>query len=367
MPKNNKNNKRNNSKNKTNTKRNRKNRNNNNRIRRQNNLMQGAPVGVSEDLQQFTRFMPGSKVGSLRIHTCAAICEVLRVSASAQGNALLFPAGIGAISAQLNLTEPATLSSAGTKVIADYTSPVFDLISSCFVRYRLNKLVFHYEPQAAATTSERLVFAFAQDPVHPVLWNATVPTQNELLALSDSIAFAPWRAWSMDCTSSVADTLMYTFTEDSTVVGSFVERFSDFGVISCVSNTGSGVTTSCGVLYMEADIELLEFCPISLVSPASAKRLSFRLSSSVQKPEYKLPSSSSSSSSSSSPKEKLFRKKCSSCGDKGKWFTALAHESFMKKPLVLDGFDCRKDCLVCKKKDVIFHESKEISLDQSSN
>jgi hypothetical protein len=180
---------------------------------------------------------------------------------------------------QLNLTQPAALSGGGTKVNSQYTSPVFDLIASAFVRYRVNSLKFHYEPQAAATTSERLVFAFAEDPMHPILWNATVPTQTGLLALGDSVAFAPWRSWTMDVSRRLSKEMFYTFTDPSTTVASFAERFSDFGCISCVTNS-IGTTTASGILYMEIDIELLEFCPISVTLPAS-KHLAQRFGSSL--------------------------------------------------------------------------------------
>jgi hypothetical protein len=175
---------------------------------------------------------------------------------------------------QLNLTEPVALQPAGTAVSDEYVSPVFDLIASAFARYRVNKLVFHYEPQASATTSERLVFAFAEDPVHPLLWSNPVPGTSELLALADSIAFAPWRGWSMDVTSRLQNTLFYTFSDPTAAVSTFADRFSDFGVISLVGATPNGTgAIQCGVLYMEVDIELEEFCPIVSVSPSSAALL----------------------------------------------------------------------------------------------
>lgn len=233
--------------------------------------MQGAPAGVSQDLQQFTHFLPSGNREHLRMHACAAICQIDKI---ANGGGALRPASGAQISGQLNLTAPAWLASAGTKSEQDYVSPVFDLIGSAFVRYKVNKCVFHYEPQSSATTDERLVFAFAADPLHPVLWNATPPSQTDLLALADSIAFAPWRSWSMDVTEKLLDkTILYTYSDSATTVGEFNERFSDFGVISCVSDTVSGTTAFCGVLYMDLDVTLMEFCPIVNVSPAAAKRL----------------------------------------------------------------------------------------------
>lgn len=226
----------------------------------------GAPAGVSQDLQQFTRFYPGSKRDSLRMHVCAAIGQVQRISAGATGAGLV-DTSQEFNSAQLNLTNPAGLQPAGTKTNYIYNSPVFDLIASAFVRYRMKKLVFHYEPQSAATASERMVFAFANDPLHPVLWNASPPNQAALLSLSDSIAFAPWRAWSMDVTNKVSQDKLYTYSDASTTVTEFAERFSDFGVISCVTNSVSGSSAGAGIIYMECEIELEEFCPISTTRP----------------------------------------------------------------------------------------------------
>lgn len=236
--------------------------------------MGGAPVAVSEDLQQYTRFAGSGD--RLRMRTCAAISQIMRKGDT--GNALQDPSTLDCYcSLQLNLTQPAGLTSAGTKQNTEYISPVFDLIASAFVRYRMLSLKFHYEPQSSATTTERLVFAFADDPMHPILWNATIPSQQGLLALSDSVAFAPWRSWSMDVSHRVQDQLFYTFTDPSTTVGSLVERFSDFGVLSCItSDISTGETAACGILYMEAEVELVEFCPISVTLP-SASFLSSKL------------------------------------------------------------------------------------------
>jgi len=232
--------------------------------------MMGAPAGVSQDLQQFTRFLPSSSPAGIRLHTCVAISQIAKETVAATGNGLLVAAGNTYLSAQLNLTDPAWLTATGTKTAAPFITPVFDLIASAFVRYKVKKLVFHYEPQASATDSQRLVFAFANDPLHPILWNATVPTTGALLTLSDSIAFMPWRAWSMDVTSSVSKDSLFTYSDSSTTVAEFVERFSDFGVMSCVtSGSSAGATVPCGVLYLETEIELEEFCPISVTRPAS--------------------------------------------------------------------------------------------------
>jgi hypothetical protein len=245
--------------------------------------MMGAPAGVSQDLQQFTRFYPSGDRQGVRIHTCAAIYDILKDSIGSAGPALNDVTPGRYVSAQLNLTDPAGLTNAGAKTTAGYLTPVFDLLGSAFVRYKVNKVVFHYEPQASATDSQRLVFAFAADPLHPVLWNATVPDQGDLLSLADSIAFMPWRAWSMDVTDRIQDKELFTYSDASTTVTEFVERFSDFGVISCVTSSGGQVADAkCGVLYMETDIELQEFCPISVTRPAILRKVAAKVSKHAQ-------------------------------------------------------------------------------------
>lgn len=82
----------------------------------------------------------------------------------------------------------------------------------------------------------------------------------------------------MDVTSKLEDQLYYTYSDPSTSVGTFPERFSDFGVISCVgATTSAAADIPAGVLYMEVDVELREFCPISVTRPAAALHLVPRL------------------------------------------------------------------------------------------
>jgi hypothetical protein len=236
--------------------------------------MTGAPAGVSEDLQQFTKFKPSGKDGALIMHTCAAIFNILKAQNHASVGAALSGSESQSVSVQLNLTDPAGLSSGSVKAFNGYLSPIFDLIGSAFVKYRVRKLIFHYEPQASATDGQRMVFAFAADPLHPVLWNSTLPDQNDLLALADSIAFMPWRGWSMNVSSKVSKNEFYTFSDASTTVTEFVERFSDFGVISCLTDSVNQASDLAGgVLYMETEIELMEFCPITATRPSSLLRL----------------------------------------------------------------------------------------------
>lgn len=240
------------------------------------------------------------------MHTCVPVFEIARTTTATYAGGALFRGFTQAYkSVQLNLTSPSGLLDSGTKIDdVGYTSPVYDLIASAFTRYKLKKVVFHYEPQSSATSTERLVFAFAPDPLHPILWNASTPDLDDLLALSDSIAFAPWRGWSMDVSDKLDDTLMYTFSQPSTAISAFDERFSDFGVISCITSSGStGSTNTCGILYMELMVELTQFCPISSSAVPAAKHLLPKLQSLSDKSTYRRPSSSASSSRDNSDKD----------------------------------------------------------------
>lgn len=237
----------------------------------------GAPVSVSSDIQQYTRF--SGKGGNLQMHTCAPVCQLLSNSGvSAYAGALDGGSSAARGSIQLSLTRPSSLDSAGAKQDFDYVSPVWQLLSNVFVKYRIKKCVFHYMPQSAATVSDRLVFAFAEDPAHPLVYT-TAPSSSKLLALADSVAFMPWKSWSMDISHRLRDQSFYTFAYDDNALTSVndqvIERLNDFGIIGCVtSGQTNGSPAIGGVLYMESVIEYEEFCPltqtVSQVSDAEA-------------------------------------------------------------------------------------------------
>jgi len=239
-------------------------------------LISGAPVAVAVSRQQFVHFGQGERKDSLRMKCRINLADVQRISTAAQGNGL-FDGTQAFVSEQLNLTAPMGLTGAGTKTAANWISPIFDLIASAFTRYRVRGLKFHYCPQSSTTTGERLIFAFANDPVHPVLWNSTPPTAAALESLADSVPFGPWETWSLDCTDRVAQDVLFTYSDPSTSVGQITERFSDFGVIALVTSSASGANTACGVLQMELDVELMEFCPITTTRPTLLARLAKRV------------------------------------------------------------------------------------------
>jgi hypothetical protein len=152
----------------------------------------------------------------------------------------------------------------GTPVVVDYLSPIFKLIATAFVRYRVLQLKFIYEPQSATDIKDRLIFAYANDPLHPMIRQSeSTATQANLLALSDSVAFAPWRSWSLDVSSEVKQDLLYTYDQASTQTTD--DRFHFFGAMGCLASvnpTTATVSPVYGILYAKLQFELVEFCPL---------------------------------------------------------------------------------------------------------
>jgi hypothetical protein len=171
-------------------------------------------------------------------------------------------------STQLNYVE----SSSDT--VVDYLSPIFKLIATSFVRYRVLKLKFIYEPQSATDIKDRLVFAYANDPAHPMVQQSNLTaTQANLLALSDSVAFAPWRSWSLDVSSEVKQDLLYTYNQTTT--STLDNRFNMFGAMGCVPSlqpTSETVGVVYGILYAQIQFEFIEFCPLIQGFTASTYR-----------------------------------------------------------------------------------------------
>jgi len=238
---------------------------------RRGESLSSAPVAVSDNLQQFVRFAGGKNSSNLRVSTILPlfqICSNSRASsADVIGSFLVTTSSASeqfdsiCLSSTVGLHNPVV----DTETIVDYISPILQLLGTAFVRYKIDECRFIYEPQSSTTVDDRLVFAFAEDPDHPLI----VPpdgeqptTQDNLLALSTSVAFAPWRSWSLDVSRSVKQDLLYTFNES----GNDTNRFTFFGSMGCVSSklyTGTTVSpTVYGVLYMRVTFEFVEFCPI---------------------------------------------------------------------------------------------------------
>lgn len=189
-------------------------------------------------------------------------------------------------SAQLNLTSPGGITVAGAAAAHAFISPQWDLIASCFTKYRVKRVKFRYFPQSTTTKDNRLVFSFASDANHPLVFGAA--TQSSLEAVADSIPFAPWCAWDMDVTSKVSKDWMYTYDglspQVQTNISSYIERFASFGTVGCITAiNGTAVTGDVfGLLYLELGIEFCEFCPVSVTRPALLERLHSKLKSALK-------------------------------------------------------------------------------------
>lgn len=197
-------------------------------------------------------------------------------------------AGAQLCAAQLNLTKPAGLNNAAAAAEAPFISPQWDLIASCFTKYEVKRKKFHYYPQCATTETNRMVFAYASDPNHPSIW-AAAPSQALLESLAESIPFSPWAAWQMDVTNVGLSKAEY-FTYDAlaaavgTSASSYLERFASFGSIGCLASDADAGAVY-GLIYLELEIELFEFCPVSVTRPALREALMRALSRHQKEPQ----------------------------------------------------------------------------------
>jgi len=213
-------------------------------------------------------------MSGLRVTACVPIAEI--GNDSKNNGFYLQPAGTNsAFTATVCDVNPyelpvtATNASTVTNAKASWISPHVPLLSLAFDRYRMQSLAFHYEPQSTATTADRMVFAWTDDPNHPflsasaTLFTDTTPTQLQQLVTKDSQAFMPWKEWSMSV--PVARDLRFMYNEDDT--GSEVElatftRFSSFGSMSCTGSSAPGTAAIYGVLYATLVLDLLDPVPI---------------------------------------------------------------------------------------------------------
>ncbi len=181
----------------------------------------------------------------------------------------------------LGLTYQRGGTAAGASVVAPFLSPALDLEASSFTRFRVKKLRFKYCPQSGTNTTQRMVFAYANDPTHPLI-NTTTPSQAQLESVSDSVPFAPWKPWEVDMSRNL-DKTSWLYTYDTAQTGGAtndtLERFQSLGVIGLMASAnGTAVSGDVfGVLYMIADLEFKEFCPISITRPALLRHLAAKM------------------------------------------------------------------------------------------
>jgi len=252
------------------------------------------------------------KVGSsagLRVSACVPICEVGNYSKTNSG---LFVQGAGTSPAFFtpvctalpyemiaysgntvpmfaSTTAGSTMSSSAPIVsglakrapgtpgplAANWISPHVPLIALAFDRYRVAGLTFHYEPQATSTVADRLVFAWTDDPQHPFLSTAGAmfqgsgPSQLQQLVTQDSVAFMPWKQWSLTVPVSPDPRFMYSEgAETSDAENTTQDRFFSFGSLSCVNSATGGDSTLYGILYASIVIDL--FDPVPIVSSVAS-------------------------------------------------------------------------------------------------
>jgi hypothetical protein len=157
-------------------------------------------------------------------------------------------------------------ASAATFTNGVWISPHIPLIASAFDRYRTVSCGIIYEPQATTAVADRLVCAWTDDPFHPALSAAAAAaagkltmSQLTLLITKDSVAFAPWRPWSMKLPVSHEPKYLFDqFQAAGAVTGG---RFFNFGSLSCVSIDTTPATY--GVLYMDLTIDFFDPVPIA--------------------------------------------------------------------------------------------------------
>jgi len=168
----------------------------------------------------------------------------------------------------------ATAASPNTQTNS-WISPHVPLLSLAFDKYAMVSLAFHYEPQATAIVSDRLVCAWTDDPSHPFLSAsgaaaaATVPSQLQLLVTKDSVAFMPWKSWTLRVPVSKDTRFMYsTAAEDSGGTDASPDRFYSFGSLSCVGSAAPATSIVYGILYVSLVMDL--FDPVPIVSSVNA-------------------------------------------------------------------------------------------------
>lgn len=236
------------------------------------------PSGVSESMKQ--SFTWGGKP-TKRMELRLAAYEIGAGASTTDGLRGISGVASQTSNVRLGLTTQAGYRAAGTNTTNEFLSPALDLEASSFTRFRCKRLRFQYCPQSGTNTTQRMVFAYANDPDHPLI-NTAVPSQAQLESVSDSIPFAPWKPWTLDVSSSLDKTSwLYTYdgAPSAGVTTDIVDRFNTIGVIGCMASANGTVTTGdvFGVLYIIADLEFKEFCPISVTRPALLRLLGEKL------------------------------------------------------------------------------------------
>lgn len=229
--------------------------------------MSGAPVAVSDFLQQSTRFSSTNGGRSLVMHVQAPLALIGRDASTSLAALFVRNSATSLTSTnyfQLTFNPIAGVGYQVTGASEEYgywINPIWSLIAACFVRYKVLKFKFIYQPQSAATTDDQLVFAFAADPYHPVIGpSAGTVGNSNLLSVADSMPFMPWREWELDVTEAFQGDQPFYCRPPSGASVSSATRLSSAGVFAC-TGTGSKSAITYGVLYGCISLEFQEFCP----------------------------------------------------------------------------------------------------------
>jgi hypothetical protein len=245
-----------------------------------------APSAVSDMLRQHIKF--GGTGEALSLHGLIAVANVGQTAAGgASADGLVDGSSNAFTGIRLSPTRPSGTGFNGAAAIAivEFVSPALDLLGSAFTRYKVKKLKFHYRPQSGSNSTQQLVFAFAADPIHPLVTplSGALNTSSGLESLSDSIPFAPWAAWSMDVSSKLdSGPWQYTEASDDTESTDGAFRLDCFGSIGLTAASTVSASVNYGVLYMEFSMDFKEFCPISVTRP-SLTRLAQKIISNADK------------------------------------------------------------------------------------
>ena len=232
-----------------------------------------APAAVSDNIQQYVTFSGGKGKSSL---TMSALVPLAQICSNGHDGTDPISGGFQVLNPQtsnlvnVDYLELSVLGARNETIAVNdddtiaWISPVFKYEALLFTRYRVKSLEFVYEAQSATDIHDRLVFAYAEDPNHPLITpdeTSSPNIQENLLALENSVAFAPWRTWSMDVSDVCRSDLLYTAAQTDSV-----ERLTNFCAIGCIPSTtytSTQAVTVYGILYIRATIEFTEMCPIA--------------------------------------------------------------------------------------------------------
>jgi hypothetical protein len=244
-----------------------------------------APLAVSRSGRSQIAYSAVSVAGmaGMRVSATVPICEI----GNDAFNNGLFVQGSGTNAAQSSTTcslapyemvSTQNATSVPNFFLSNWISPHVPLLAVAFDRYRAVSLQFHYEPQSAATVADRLVFAWTDDPGHPFLSTAgsfiadATPTQLQLLVTKDSVAFMPWKDWSL--TVPVATDMRFLNLPSADLGSGDLDldtaesRLALFGSMSCVGSAAPSTAIQYGVLYATLVLDL--FDPVPIVSSVNA-------------------------------------------------------------------------------------------------